>query len=62
MYCSEENFGSKKLWRMDLTADLAKKSLVNLAKSLAQCPQMGSIPKSMRVAQKYSCNCNLEGD
>jgi len=32
-YRTEENFGSKKLWRMGLTADLAKKTLADLAKS-----------------------------
>jgi len=53
IYCTEENFGGKKLWQMSLTADLAKKTLANLAKSFAWCPQiMGGVPKSVWAAQK----------
>jgi len=28
-YCTEENFIGKKLWQMNLTAELAKKTLTN---------------------------------
>jgi len=38
---------------MGLTADLAKKTLANLAKSFVWRPQiMGGVPKSVQAAQK----------
>jgi len=33
-YRTEENFGGKKLWRMNLAADLAKKKLWQIGQSL----------------------------
>jgi len=62
IYRTEENFGGKKLWQMDLTADLVKKTLVNLAKSFARHPQiMGGVPKSVWVVQKEYLSLFLMG-